>query len=309
MAVPRVFAAILNWNGFPLTVRCAESLLRSEGVHVSLVVVDNASPDGSGERLRELLGPERIIQTGVNRGYAGGMNAALKRWLECSDAEFGLLLTQDVVLQPDTVLRLLEAGTEHARIGIVGPVVYYHEDPDHGATAGGYLDTRRAIAGPRTTIPDTAHDVEWLDGGCLLLRREMVEKIGGFDERYFMYFEENDFCQRVRRADWRVRVAPEAQVWHDTAPLPGAHYYYYMSRNSFLFWRENFEVNFFRVARLLVGEAARLGLRAAADLAFPKRRGQFHNSLVRFRLHGRGVAQGMHDYLRGRLGRQRLEKQ
>lgn len=302
-----VLAIVLNYRAAEMSTRCARSALASAGVELEVLVVDNASPDGSGALLAETFGSDRVLLRAENSGFAGGMNAGLAWWRAHSSSPFVLILTQDVVLREDTVAELVSAMKRFPRAGVTAPVLHYREDHAGGLSAGGYVKPARAHAGHHRTV--AAHEpyaVDWADGGCLLVRRQVVEALSGFDERYFMYYEENDFCERVRQAGWEVRIAPDAVARHETTPSPGPHYFYYINRNAFTFWRENYRVGFARVALKQAGSTLRMGLGAVRSLVVPRLRAE---RAVRFRLfayQASGSVLGALDYSRGRLGRQRF---
>ncbi|NIQ55238.1 MAG: hypothetical protein GWN71_18220, partial [Gammaproteobacteria bacterium] len=88
----------------------------------------------------------------------------------------------------------------------------------------------------------TPYRVDWVDGCCLLVRCAAAAAVGGFDEDYFLYYEDADLCQRVGHAGWSILVAPGAEVGHDKSAVPAAHYFHYMTRNRYRFWRKNFGI-------------------------------------------------------------------
>ncbi|HEX7117812.1 MAG TPA: glycosyltransferase family 2 protein [Longimicrobiales bacterium] len=300
-----VAAYVLNWNGGDAAVACVESILRSTGVVPTVYVVDNDSRDGSPERLTRLLGRDRVIATGGNRGYAGGMNTALEH-LRRSGGDVALLITHDVRLMPDALARLLELVRGDANVGIAGPVVVYRERPRRLIGAGGYLRPERLAAGVhREVLEPGPYPVDWLDGCCLLVRREAVEAVGGFDEGYFLYYEDTDIGHRVGRAGWSVVLHPGAVAVHEKYGVPGAYYFHYMVRNRYRFWRKNFGIGPARVGGAVTAETARIAaawLRALVRSvpAFEEERAE---SRLRLRRHLHAVVTGTMAYLRGEEGR------
>jgi GT2 family glycosyltransferase len=214
------------------------------------------------------------------------MNHGLQLLREES-AEYILLMTQDVTVDRTTVRELLRSMLDDPSVGTVGPIVYYLEHNDKVFSAGGYVDVKRVKVGhyflPRAQVP---YEVDWIDGCCMLIRRQAVDSVGGFDEGLFMYYEENDLCQRVRRCGWKVVVAPSAQAWHEIGRGPRPfNYHYYMARNAYLYWAKNFGVGFVPVARSHVRSLARQYAAVFVSLVAPEvraRRGigaRFINSL------------------------------
>lgn len=300
-----VLAVVLNWRAYDETVGCAEAALASSDAAVRLLVVDGASPDGSGERLAERFGAERVLRLPENRGYAGGMNAGLERWLARDGPEYAVLLTQDARLAPTALARMVDAMERTPSAAIVGPVVRERGAAGRILSAGRVLEPRSArerhLPRPRSGTP---YAVDGVDGCCMLLRRSAVRELGGFDPRYFMYFEETDLCQRARDRGWTVLVAPDAGARHSAGPLARPpYYYYYMARNRLLFWRENFGLGLVRAGSTTA--RATLGIAGSALKAavLPRRR---HEGRARLRQLGRqvrGALAGTRDHLRGRYGR------
>lgn len=302
-AEPRLHVYILNWNGGDGLAACIETVLGSEGVAPVVHVVDNASSDGSPERAESILGPDRIIRTGENRGYAAGMNVALEH-LADAGGELALLLTQDARIAPDALRLLYDVASGDPQVGVVGPIVVFREKPRRLISAGGYLDVRRLVTGHHREILATEpYPVDWLDGCCLLVRREAVAAVGGFDEGYFLYFEDADLGCRLARAGWRVVVEPRARADHDKSAVPGAYYFHYMVRNRYRFWRNNYGVGVARVGAAVAWDTARIG--AAMIRAVVMRRDDGEppvERLRRLRRQLRGAVTGTVAALRGETG-------
>jgi GT2 family glycosyltransferase len=136
----------------------------------------------------------------------------------------------------------------------------------------------------------------------MLLRREAVGAVGGFDERYFLYFEETDLCVRMGEAGWRVLVEPGAAVAHEKVEAPASYYYYYMNRNRYLFWQKNFGVRPGRVALAIGVETGRLAASWALSLINPGRWHRRADDGQRLTRQLRGMVAGARDFRRGRFG-------
>lgn len=329
-----VHAVVLNWRAPHASLRCVASLRASQGVDLEVLVVENGSGDGSAQRLHEELGHEHVLVNDQNIGYAGGMNAGATHWREHpSSAEFLLLVTQDVVTAPGTLERMIEVMRADPTIGAAGPSVYYLHEPDRLMNQGFRLRPRwgqivpatpepRAVAETdrptppgvdtrtgsttleATSISETL-DVDSVDGCFLLLRREAFDAVGGLDERFFLYFEETDLCYRIREAGWSVKAITSARVWQEKEGVPGEYYYYYMSRNRFVFFRDRTRTGPLRVAATLGLETARtLGAWARAVL-IRSRRAEAPEHRTRLARQIRGGLAGTMDYLRGRTGPRR----
>lgn len=299
-----VAVVLLTWNSREEAERCLERVRASEGVDADVLLVDNGSTADDAAYFRGLLGEERVIGLGENRGYAGGMNAGLEFWRRQPGDAPVLIVTPDAELGPDVLAKLVAELDRTPDSGIVGPVVVYSRETGRLA-AGGRVDAARARApllpGPLAEAP---YDADWIDGCCMLVRRAVVREIGeGFDERFFIYFEETDFCGRVRAAGWRVRVVPDAVVDHPKSPgtLP-PYYFYYMVRNSYLFWAKNFGTSALRVGAHVAVATLRSWGAVARSLLPGREREEWRRRLRDARLQARAAVLGTRDHLRRRYG-------
>jgi GT2 family glycosyltransferase len=214
-----------------------------------------------------------------------------------------LLVTPDAELAPDAVALLLAELLRTPDAGIAGPAMYFAREPEPWVYEGGRVDAR---AGRAALLPGRAdgepRDVDYVDGCCMLIRAEVVEAGLRFDDDYFAYYEEMDFCRQAAAAGWRIRIVPAAEVDHpkDFADRP-PHYFYYMARNRYRFWARNGGIPFLRVAVGLAAENARnwaMVPRALIDGS----RGDWRTRLRFARLHTGGAVRGTRDYLAGRTG-------
>jgi GT2 family glycosyltransferase len=294
-----LLVGLVNWNESEQTLRAIERL-RSEPLELDIVVVDNGSTGDDVARLRARLGDERVLENGENRGYAGGMNAVLQYMLARPDVKLLLLLTPDAQLQRGALEDMVEQIRAEPGAGAAGPLVAYREGDVTQIGAGGAIEPARVRAAQLRRAPrSTPYAVDWIDGCCMLLRREAIAAVGGFDERYFIYFEETDFCERLRRAGWSIWVVPSALVRHPKGRVvPPAYYFYYMARNRYLFWRKNFQIGAPRVALGLGRELAGIAVGALKPQPAGERRARVHW----FTRHLAGSLRGTSDYVRGRLG-------
>ena len=304
---------LLNWNDRAQAERSLDAVLASAGVEVDALVVDNGSRGDDVAVLTRRLGPDRVLSLPENYGYAGGMNAGLRFWRERAGEEGAggggggapvLVLTPDAIVQPDTLRRLAEELDRTPDAGLVGPLVVHARDPGW-VSAGGRVIPGRVESGPLHEVRSPEpHDVDWIDGCCMLIRGEALREVEGFDDRFFIYFEETDLCARVRAAGWRVRLVPGTEIDHPKTPgtLP-PYYFYYMVRNRYLFWAKNYGVGFWRVAARVARATVWAWGSVAKALVLPSRRGQLHARLRDARLQLRAALVGTLDHLRGRYGR------
>jgi GT2 family glycosyltransferase len=238
-----------------------------------------------------------IVPLEDNLGYAGNNNVGLRLALD-HGADWVFVLNEDTVLAPETIAALVEAGAHDPDIGIVGPTVYHHDEPGVIQSAGGRLSARWEECHVAQNEPDTGRfreprQVDWISGCALLVRRAVIDAIGGLDDRYFIYWEETEWCIRATRAGWRIVHVPAARVWHkgvqrDYRPRPSVTYY--STRNRLLtLWKHRAPLSarvtaWAQILRTLLSWTLR-----------PKWRGK--------RDHRDAMWQGIHDYWRGRWGR------
>lgn len=236
----KVAAVVLNWKRADETIAAVRAL-RETAPEVEAIVVDNASGDGSAASIREACPHATVIENAENLGYAGGNNVGIRAVL-ARDAEAVLVLNNDVTVQPDAVRLLARALDADPALGIVAPVSLCRDDPGivdfyratidlaHLAVHAHARDTRVA------DLRDT--DTDYATGSAMLVRRELFERAGLFDERYFLVWEDVDFCLRARASGARVVVVADSRVLHGRSVSFGGEgsplYQYFLVRNSFL---------------------------------------------------------------------------
>lgn len=219
-----VAAVVVNHDAGEVLLACVASL-RAEGID-EIVVVDNASTDGSVEAVLAADPGVRVMRAGANLGYGAGAN----RGIRATSAELVLVSNPDVALHRGAVDTLAAAlGTDPA-LAVVGPCILEADgtrypsarrfpslvDAAGHAVLAGLSPTNRFTGRYRMTDlePGTTAEVDWVSGACFLARRSTLDELGGFDEDYFMYAEDADLCWRARRAGWGVAYVPGAVVTH-----------------------------------------------------------------------------------------------
>lgn len=242
------WVVVVNWNGGDTNLLCLRSIA-DEGVAPGrMVFVDNASRDGS-DRLVAAAYPEAVIlRNAANEGFGRGANRGIRHALE-QGAERVLLLNNDATLVRGA-LALLEAELAGAgAVGIVAPRICLARDPGTLWCAGGRLTFRQNLStligfhapdGPRF---QTTVDVDYVTGCAMLVRREVFERAGLFDDDYFAYHEDVELCASAREAGFGVRVVGEALALHDAHTSTGGGYNprrkYMMAVNTVWFLRKH----------------------------------------------------------------------
>ena len=296
MPAAYVVSIILNSSRRADTLECLASLDAGAYQPHTALVLDNASTDGSVEAIQAAFGSTHILPLAENRGYAGNNNLGL-RWALDHGADWVLVLNEDTVLAPDCLARLVEVGESDPRVGIVGPMVYHYDEPAVIQSAGGALGPywRAGQIGQNERDQGQYRQprpVEWIAGCAMLVRRALIEQIGLLDERFFIYWEEIDWCLRAGRAGWRLMHVPAARLWHkgvrrDYRPPPAVTYY--TTRNQFLLLSKH------RAPLKVWLAAAATALRTLTSWSLkPKWR--------RLRPHRDALLQGLWDFARQRWG-------
>jgi len=239
--LPLVYAVILNVNRRDDTLACLATLAAMGYPNLRTIVLDCQSTDGSVAAVRAAYPDVCVMPLEENRGYAGNNNIGIREAQACG-AAWVFVLNDDLIVDPLCLKALIDAGQHDPTIGVLGPLVYHHDEPDVIQSAGGLIDANWNSVHRGLNERDTGQflspvEASFVSGCALLVRREVLERVGLLDERFFMYWEETDWCLRARAAGWRVTIVPAAKVWHkgvrrDYQPKP--YVSYYMVRNRFL---------------------------------------------------------------------------
>ncbi|MBX2991767.1 MAG: glycosyltransferase family 2 protein [Bacteroidetes bacterium] len=235
----RVLIILVNWNGKAVTLECLDSLAQLTYPDVEIVVVDNASTDGSADEFRKHHPHVVLLEQKENLRFAGGNNVGIKYALE-QQADLVCLLNNDTTVDKDFLNHLVFRIQSEAKIGMVAPKIYYHDDPARIWFAGGEISMwtgtmkHTGIREIDSGQYDTTREIDYASGCCILTKREVVEKIGMLDELYFMYGEDADWCTRARRAGYSVYFEPKARVWHKLSVASGGHLSFFKMKNKFI---------------------------------------------------------------------------
>ncbi|MCU0501483.1 MAG: glycosyltransferase family 2 protein [Anaerolineae bacterium] len=267
---PDLSIIIVNWNTRELLRGCLAALTedgrrKTDSLSppsvlrppssVEIIVVDNASADGSVEMVQREFPDVRLILNEGNLGFARANN----RGIAASRGRYVLLLNSDTVASPDALEMLVTFMDAHPEAGVVGPCLRRPDGTAQpyafgGDPTPGYL-LRRAISRLRGRYlhdwgTTAIQEVDWVSGACLMARRAAIAQAGPLEEAMFMYFEDNEWCLRIRNAGWKVYYDPQAAIVHiggqSLAKNPAARQAYYESLRYF------YRKHYARTAQLLL---------------------------------------------------------
>lgn len=241
---PRVGIVILNWNQADDTLACLKSLESLDYPNYEIVLVDNGSVDGSPDMIAEQFPAVPMIRNPENLGFAGGNNVGIHRLIE-RGCDYILLLNNDTEVDPAMIQTLVDVGETDPRIGVLGPKIYYFKHANVIWSAGGRINKYGEASHIRIDELDSGaqespNDVDYVTGCAILVKREVIQAIGALDGRFFIYFEESEWCTRARHAGFRVVYVPQARMWHKIEPTArntSRRYLFLMARNRLLYLR------------------------------------------------------------------------
>ena len=251
---PKVAIIVLNWNGWRDTIECLESISRANYENLEVIIVDNASMDGSPEKIaawcaqnkiylqqvavsfkqldiKPILSPNShltsnnaiqqliLIELDENTGFCLGNNIGMKQ-AAVNGAEFFLVLNNDTIVTPNFLKPIIEAAQCETNVGLVGDIICYANEPDKIWFAGGtfdeYLESHRRLDGHSISEiePDKVSDTDWISGCSMLIPRRVYERVGGFYEGFFIWSEEWDYSIRVKKAGYRLVITTGSRIYH-----------------------------------------------------------------------------------------------
>lgn len=219
MGEPLVLVIVLNWNGKDTTIECLHSLERQIYPNFQVVVVDNGSTDGSQAALREAFPAVILIENNSNLGFSEGNNVGVRFALE-QGADYVLLINNDTIVDERMLTELVQVMASDDRIGAVGPKMYFYTAPQTLWAAGGIIHFGVNVSWMRGWNQlDTGQygdlaEVDYIPGCGLLVRAATIEMVGLIDPDYFAYYEDVDWCWRMKQRGYRIVYVPAAKMWH-----------------------------------------------------------------------------------------------
>lgn len=257
---PKIFVIILNWNRFDDTLETLESIdkLNASDFELHTVVIDNASSDGSVEKLKKEKFDNikvEFVLNNENLGFAAGNNRGIDFALK-NGADYLCILNNDVIVDPDLITSLLVQLQGDDTTGAISPKMYFakgfeyrdkYKKSDLGKViwyAGGIIDWNNVYGVTRGVDQvdegqfNQTCETDFTTGTCLFTKTEVIKKMKGFDEKFFMYYEDTDLSVRIKLAGLKLIYEPKAILWHkvsQSSGIGGNLNDYFISRNRLLF--------------------------------------------------------------------------
>ncbi len=209
----KVACIILNWNGWRDTVECLDALKDCTYPQLTVIVVDNGSSDDSVARIRAAHPDVLLLESGSNLGFAGGNNIGIRYGL-AHGADYLWLLNNDTKPAPDALSALVAKALTDEHIGAVASICYYADSPSTVQAWAGSRVNLWIGYGRITTQPHSDDWFDTLNGTSMLVARIALEDVGLLDQSFFLYWEDTEFCLRLRKKGWRIAAAPNSRVLH-----------------------------------------------------------------------------------------------
>lgn len=226
MVSDRVAVIIVNYQSYDELRTCLTSIQQARG-GASIVVVDHATDPAAADAIAAQFPDVLLLRKATNEGFAAGVNAGMR----ATDAQWVLLVNPDCTIEPDTCGTLTAWLRDHPDVGVVGPRIR-NADGTVQASARRFPNFTTGIAGRSSWLtkvlphnPLSNHNlhyaradrpvtVDWVSGACMLIRRQAFDAVGGMDEGFFLYWEDADFCRRLKEAGWTSMYVPHAAATH-----------------------------------------------------------------------------------------------
>lgn len=239
MIYPLVYIIIVNYKGLNDTLECLMSLKLLKYNNFRIAILDNNVLDFEARQLSLKFGDWiDVIWNGKNLGFSGANNIGIRYVLK-KGAEYVLLLNNDTVVSEDFLLKLLLTAINNEKAGIAVPKINFYLPKNKVWYGGGKIFFLTGDAGhigyneENLLLKET--ETDFATGCCMLIKKEVFSKIGFFNENYFMYYEDTDFCLRARKKGFKIFLSPNSLIWHKEKSANGAFLdkkYYYLTRNK-----------------------------------------------------------------------------
>ena len=253
---PLVSIVTVNYNHSETTMELIESLSNISYPNIEIIVVDNASPSDNPKRILEKYPRIILVESVLNYGFAGGNNLGIMK----ARGEYVLLLNNDTVVEPDFLESLVKKFQDHPDIGAISPKLRYFYDKDTFQYVGFTEINKWTIR--NKTIGDGEKDIGQYDADCetaythgaaMMVPMKVIKQVGMMSYEFFLYYEEADWCLRIRKAGYKIYYVHNSVVFHKGSVSTGNNSKlktHYLTRNRLVFMRRNIHGITFAIALL-----------------------------------------------------------
>jgi len=227
---------IINYKTSELIKDCLETIFLNFSNIFEVIVIDNNSKDGSAEMLKNDFGDKiKIIINKENKGFGSANNQGAK----LAKGEYLFFLNSDTVIKNNILIEFYKFLSENKNIGVAAPKLFLKDGNEQPFAFGGYPKILNLILEKfkaRPIYQNIPFEVDWVSGAALIIKREIFEKIGGFDENFFMYFEDIDLCKRVKELGYKIVVNPKISLTH----LCGSSIKFFKKRKNYYYKSQDY---------------------------------------------------------------------
>jgi len=241
MYSPKVVIIVLNYNGEDCLLSCLRSLENSAYINKEVIVIDNGSSDNSFVQAKRVFPQFIFIENKKNEGFSRGMNIGLKEAL-LREAEYCLLFNYDAEIDIQALSILVSIGNKYPSAGLLSPTIYQDRNKNIWFEKGKVLFSRMRAVHIQASLNEKqreAYESDFLTGCSLFIKRELIEKIGFLDEKFFLYYEDVDYSFRARKAGFDLLVVPEAKVYHSEQSKQNPLKTYFLVLSGLLFFQKH----------------------------------------------------------------------
>ncbi|WP_187261801.1 glycosyltransferase family 2 protein [Pontibacter beigongshangensis] len=245
MPSPLVSVVTVNYNQAAVTCQMVASLRKVSYPNLEIIVVDNASPTDNPDLIKEQYPEVKLIKSSVNLGYAGGNNVGVAH----AAGEYVLFLNNDTEVEPGFLEPLVSLFQQHSHAGIASPKIIYHGTDrliQYAGSKGINTWTGRSVTIGQMEQDNGQHNASAMtalaDGAAMMVPMQVIRKVGLMPELYFLYYEELDWCEMIKRAGYTCHYVASSTIYHKESVSVGKATVlktYYMNRNRLLFIRRN----------------------------------------------------------------------
>lgn len=236
---PKVFVILLNFNNMDVMNNCLKSLTAIDYPNFEIILVDNHSTDGSFEKAKEFFPHITYYQNNSNLGFSAGNNVGIKHALK-NRADFVLLLNNDTIVEKDFLTKLVDIAQNEPAAGIVCPLIYGPDMKKVWFSRGKIDWIRMKTIHETRSFSGHSYDSKFISGCAMLIPTKVFEKTGLLDEDYFLYWEDADFCIKVRKAGFRTIVASNSKIYHfEISESVNKSKLYWLVLSALIFFKKN----------------------------------------------------------------------